>query len=96
MKKSKVLAIEKKAQRIMSASNGRWGDKQALQEKYKKMGIKKDSLPILYYYILEDANYHTEAQVLEDMGVFKEKYGVKQEEFTDYRKSGGRTYNIGE
>lgn len=96
MKKSKVLAIEKKAQRIMSASNGRWGDKQALQEKYKKMGIKKDSLPILYYYILEDANYHTEAQVLEDMGVFKEKYGVKQEEFADYRKSGGRTYNIGE
>ena len=82
MDNSKVKQIESKARKLMTSS----------ESTLKKM--KKGSLSYIYYYILEDANYHSENKILEEVGAFRGKYGDNSVEYEDYRKSGGRTYKL--
>ena len=92
MEKKEVLKIERKARMLMSIPSP-YGEKQAI-EYYKKMNIKKNSLSMVYYYILEDANFHTENRVLTEMGLFKTEKESDSDIYNDYRRSGGRTYNL--
>jgi hypothetical protein len=82
MESSKVKIIEDKARKLMNSS----------EDKLKK--TKKASLPFIYYYILEDANFHSENRILESAGAFKKRSESDEVEYEDYRKSGGRTYNL--
>ena len=76
-----------------------------LGQKYK--GKK---LPTYYYSILEDANFHSANNQLSKMGVFGRKevhkypgretiyapkaYGSSQKQYEQYKKKGGRTWNV--
>lgn len=65
-----------------------------LKQELDKKGIKE--IPYLQYHILEDANYHTLNQTLEDLKVFKkgESYSSSEEKFKEYSDKGGKTWDI--
>lgn len=87
--KQEVINIQNKAKELMEIDNTRLSTRTKLLK-----DIKKGSLDIIYYYILEDANYHTLNTDLEDKGAFKKPYGEDTEIFEDYRKKGGKTWMI--
>lgn len=65
-----------------------------LKQELDKKGIKEISY--LQYHILEDANYHTLNQTLEELKVFKkgESYSSSEEKFKEYSDKGGKTWDI--
>jgi len=100
----KIKPIETKARKLMITDSNIWnkyGWKSGGQvdiEIYKKeLGKKvKGKLPMLYYYIFEDANYHTLNQALEEMNKFKGKYGSDESErqYNEYKQAGGKTWKL--
>ncbi len=99
-----IQAIQNKAKKIMSLDTQIWnkyGWKSGgevnfavyQQELNKKV---KGKLPILFYYIFEDANYHTLNKALEELKKFKGSYGSDEAErqWNEYRKAGGKTWNF--
>jgi len=56
----------------------------------------KGKIPRIYYYILEDCNYHSLNRVLDEgLHLFTGKYDKKEfANFKDYQKSGGRTWQL--
>lgn len=94
MNKSKVMEIENFARNLMSGMN-----------------IKSKKISIIYYYILEDTNYHALNNKLTKNGNYGKfrmsrypttiiyspsTYGSNYAErlYKDYRKSGGRTWEL--
>lgn len=103
MEKPHVRKIQNKARKLMILDESIWnkygwksGDDVDI-EKYKselKKKIKPISLSYIYYHILEDANFHSLNKALEEIGAFRGTYGDAQDEFTDYKNSGGKTWNL--
>ena len=101
MKKSEVNKIQKIARKLMDIDSRIW-DKNKWQsggdvnnEIYKKdlkKIFKKRKLDGIYYDILEDANFHTLNKMLSEEGYFKSL--GNQEKYDEYRKAGGRTWNL--
>lgn len=56
--------------------------------------VKPQSLDIIYYYIFEDANFHTLCEGLNQIGAFKKPYGQDNEIYQEYRKLGGKTWQL--
>ena len=103
MDKSKVKQIESKARKLMKLDSSIWNKygwtsgSEVEQGKYQaelKKKINQKSLSYVYYHILEDANFHSLNKALEEVGAFHGTYGEAQDEFTDYRSSGGRTWKL--
>ena len=66
-------------------------------EKHKAELRKKvapKSLSYVYYHIFEDANFHTLNKSLEEMGAFTGTYADAQNDFDEYRKAGGKTWQL--
>lgn len=103
-----IKIIEAKARKIMIINNKIWdrhewesgGDvvksiyRNELKDELEKLNIRE--LSILYYYIFEDANYHTLNQALEELGIYKGTYGSEKAEqmWQKYRTKGGRTWRL--
>ena len=105
MDKKKVKEIEKKANKLMILDNKIWnkygwesgGDvNDDIHKKEWQKKIKPQSLNYIYYHIFEDANFHSMNSMFEELNVFQGTYEGTEEEYNDYRKSGGRTWNIGD
>lgn len=108
IKTEKTKKIEKKAKKLMRIDTMIWNKhgwrsggavKQNIYLRDLRKATKSMSkLPIIYYYILEDANYHTLNKGLEEIDKFKGKYGSdkSEDEYSKYRKNGGRTWNLWE
>jgi len=82
MNKNSVNQIEKKAKWLMSLS----------EAKLRK--VPAGSLRFIYYYILEDANFHRANEILMEEDAFRGEYASDSKEYDDYRKSGGRTWQL--
>lgn len=67
-------------------------------EIFKKEIAKKvkGKLPRFYYYIFQDANFHSLNQALESSGKFEGEYGSDKAEadYAEYKNKGGRTWNL--
>jgi len=98
MNRKQVKKIEARASRLMLIEN-KLHKYKANHEEFKQKVAEhvKGKLPIIFYYIFEDANYHTFNQALEELGKFSGTYGSEkvENEFREYKKLGGKTYNIG-
>lgn len=82
MNKTEVKKIEDKARQLMKSSE------------FKLKKTKAGSLPFFYYYILEDANFHSENKILQEVDAFQGEYSSDSETYEDYRKSGGKTWEL--
>lgn len=105
MNKSQVQTVSRKARMLMKLDNQVWkkygwksgGDvdpEKFKAEIKKKVGHK--SLTYLYYLILEDANYHSMNQTLQEVGAFRGSYGDDQseKEYKEYLAGGGKTWQL--
>jgi len=103
MEKSQVKKIQEQARKLMRLDGSIWSkhkwqsgeqvDKEKEKEELKKK-VKPKSLSYIYYHIFEDANFHSLNTVLEEIGAFQGTYGEAQNEFTEYRKAGGKTWQL--
>lgn len=100
----KKASIEAKARTLMIMDNQIW-DKHGWKHAgainkaiYRKEISKrvKGKIPIIYYYIFEDANFHSLNKALEDLNRFEGEYGSvdAEEQWKAYRKAGGRTWDL--
>ncbi len=87
MSKSERNKIQSMAKKIMIMENKIRPDKTAEKLKNKK-------LPHIYYHIFEDANYHSLNRALEEKKALKGSYSGTQNKFHNYRKAGGKTWDI--
>jgi hypothetical protein len=101
MENIQVKKIESQARKLMAKDGQIWSKfnwqsgGQVDMEKYKKeLKVKPRSISYLFYHIFEDANYHTLNEALQEMGAFIGSYANSESEYQDYKKSGGRTYNL--
>ena len=93
MSKFNIKNIENKARKIMLIENEvKNKDFEIFKRELKKR--VKSKLPYFYYYIFEDANYHTLNQALEELNLFTEENEKQQERYDEYRKKGGKTWEL--
>lgn len=103
MNKTEVKRIENQARKLMNLDHKIWkkeewqsGDDVDIdtfkKELSKSIGLR--SLGYIYYHILEDANFHSLNELLEEMHAFIGSYGESQKEFDDYTESGGKTWDL--
>ncbi|HLD90341.1 MAG TPA: hypothetical protein VI911_04905 [Patescibacteria group bacterium] len=103
MNKKQVKLIESKARKLMKLDGKIW-DKYGWQsgndvnestysQEISKV-VKPQTLDIIYYYIFEDANFHTLCKGLVQIGAFKKPYGQDNEIYEEYRKLGGKTWQL--
>lgn len=92
-----ILKIENRARRLMRMSPS------GLRK------LKGKRISPLFYHILEDANYHNENTILTKLGVYgkveinrypngnvysPKDYGKYSDIYKEYRKQGGKTYDL--
>ena len=93
MAKLNVKAIENKARRIMLIENSVWNKDAEIYLTTLRKKIKS-KLPYYYYYIFEDANYHSLNSALSELNLFAEETSKSEEIYQEYKKKGGRTWNL--
>lgn len=104
MTKTRVRLIEAKARRIMRIDNIIWAKYHWQSEGevnwiiYKKEVNKriKGKLPMIVYYVLQDANFHTMNKMLTELNKFKGTYGnpKTEAEWEEYGRLGGKTWEL--
>ena len=103
MNKKQVKLIESKARKLMKLDDKIWTihgwksgsevNESIYSQEISKV-VKPRSLDILYYYIFEDANFHTLCKVLNQIGAFKKPYGQDMQIYEEYHKLGGKTWQL--
>jgi hypothetical protein len=98
--------IQREARNVMSVSTKVWRKygwqsgsdiKEDILKRELMSKLKGKKLSPVITRILEDANYHTENNILEAMGMFRGKgyYSPSAEkQFSKYKKLGGKTWQI--